>query len=138
MAHSIRFTQILSRTNHIAGQIQRLHFASFQLPVAAWQPAVNVYAHADRFVVCVELAGVPKLEIDVQIHHRRLVVSGHRASPNEGCANPPCGRVLVLEIPEGAFERILEFPVDLAPDGVTARQENGLLWISLPKAHPED
>ncbi len=132
MAHSIRFTQILTRTNQLAGDLQGLHFSSFNLPLGAWRPAVNVYAYEDRFEVCVDLAGVPKQEIEVHAEEHRLVVRGHRKSPEPGCANPPCGRVLIMEIAEGGFERVVEFPAAIDPDRTKARQENGWLWVTLP------
>jgi HSP20 family molecular chaperone IbpA len=40
----------------------------------------------------------------------------------------------MMEIAEGPFERVLDFPVDVNPDQTAARQENGLLWITLPFA----
>ena len=111
-----------------------MHFSSFRIPTLAWHPAVNVYAYADRFEVCVDLAGVPKAEIDVQIEGRRLTVRGQRVSPEPDCDTPPCGRVLILEISEGEFERELEFPVEVDSERVTARQDNGWLWVTVPMA----
>lgn len=134
MAKSIRLTRIVASTNHIATQLQELHFGSFQLPVGAWRPPVNVYAHEDRIEVCVELAGVPKADIEVQVDARRLVIRGHRISPEQRCEHPPCGRILLMEIADGAFERILDFATDVDPDRTVAKQENGWLWITLPLA----
>lgn len=121
-------------TNAIADQLQELHFASVQMPSAAWHPAVNVYAYADRLEVCVELAGVPKAEIEVQVEPRRLVIRGERVAPERGCDRPPCGRILVMEIADGAFERILNLPVEVRAGDAEASQDNGLIWITLPRA----
>jgi HSP20 family molecular chaperone IbpA len=38
----------------------------------------------------------------------------------------------MMEIESGPFVRILKFPRDIDTEKVTARQENGLLWITLP------
>jgi len=116
MAKSIRLTRFVARTDHLAAQLQELHFGSFQLPVGAWRPPVNVYAHHDRLEVCVELAGVPKEDIEVQVDTRRLMIRGHRIAPEQRCEHPPCGRIQLMEIADGAFERVLEFPVDVGPD----------------------
>jgi HSP20 family molecular chaperone IbpA len=70
----------------------------------------------------------------VQVASRRLVIRGERNSPDQHCEHPPCGRLLMMEIAEGPFERVLDFPVDVNPDKTAARQENGLLWITLPFA----
>lgn len=43
-----------------------------------------------------------------------------------------------MEIPEGAFERTLDFTVEIDPAHVQARQDTGWLWISLPRVSMED
>ena len=121
-------------TNAMADQLQGLHFGSMSMPPAAWVPAVNVYAYADRLEVCVELAGVPKAEIEIQVEARRVSIRGERLSPERGCERPPCGRILVMEIADGAFERVLELPVEVRAGDAEAKQENGLIWITLPRA----
>lgn len=131
MAGSIRFTRIMSMADQLAGQLQGLHFASLH-PAAGWQPAVNVYAHEDRIEVCVELAGTKKQDICVDVEPHRLVIRGHRPMPERDCAHPPCGRVLVMEIADGDFERVIEFPVAVDTERVQAKQDNGWLWVTLP------
>ena len=46
-----------------------------------------------------------------------------------------CRQVLALEIESGHFTREILLNCDVNPDLVTARQDNGLLWISLPFAN---
>lgn len=133
MTGTIRFARILSRTDQIAAQLHGLHFAAFHPPDTSWQPAVNVYAYADRLEVCIDLAGVRRQDIRVDVGPRRLSVSGHRVLPESGCEGEACGRILVMEIVDGPFERTLEFPVDIDTQRVEARQENGWLWIVLPR-----
>lgn len=134
MIRRIRFTRIATAANQIAAQLQGLHFSAFHPPAVKWEPAVNVYAFKDRLEVCVDLSGVPKQDIHIDVEPRRLAIRGHRSSPDSGCGHPPCGRVLVMEIPDGNFERILGFPMDVDTAQVEARQEDGWVWISLPLA----
>ncbi len=136
MARSIRLTRIVGLTDQIAAQLQGLHFSGFHPSEAAWQPAVNVYACADSLEVCVDLAGVRKQDIKVDVEPRRLVIRGHRPLPDSG-TGPRDGRILVMEIADGGFERVIDFAVDVDPERVTARQDNGWLWITLPKATRE-
>ena len=132
MARGIRFTRFISMADQLAAQLQGLHFSSLQPRDVTWQPAVNVYEYDDRIEVCVDLAGARKQDIKVEVEQRRLVISGHRGMPERSCENPPCGRILVMEIADGSFERVLEFPVDVDTERVEARQKNGWLWVSLP------
>jgi HSP20 family protein len=137
MTRSIRFTRIVTMTDQLASHLQRLHFSGFQTPDVTWQPAVNMYVYPDRLDVCVELAGVNKEDIKVDVSPRRLVISGHRLLPGTGCKPPSCDRILMMEIADGIFERSLELPLDVETQRVEARQDNGWLWITLPKALPQ-
>jgi len=106
-------------------------------PDAAWQPSVNVYAHPGGLEVCVDLAGVEREAIVVHAEPRRLTVRGRRELPDCGRGEAGCGRLLVMEIPDGTFERVLEFAIEVDSDRVEARQDNGWLWISLPRLAKE-
>jgi len=138
MPHSLRFTRIISMTDRMATQLQRLHFTGSPPPGATWQPALNVYAHPDRLEVCLDLAGVHRQELTVRAESRRLIVRGRRALPDSGTLRTTGSRILIMEIPDGDFERILEFSTEIDPDTVVARQEHGWLWISLPRLNRED
>jgi HSP20 family protein len=132
MPRSIRLTRLFSMADQLAAQLQGLQFAGLQSPEAIWHPDVNVYAHEDRLEVCMDLAGVSKQEIKVEVEPRRLVVRGQRQEPDSGCGDTSCCRILIMEIPDGSFERVLEFPVAVDTEKVSAKQDNGWLWITLP------
>ncbi len=97
-----------------------------------WAPAVNVYRRADRFIVCVDLAGVSAGELSVQAEPRRLRICGHRAPPEPRDPGPEPLQVLAMEIDHGRFEREILLPQDIDPERTTAEQREGWLWIQLP------
>lgn len=112
-----------------------------------WAPAVNLYETELGYTVCVDLAGVNKERIDVEVTGRQLKLSGHRPVPSDfGPSTPPetghpgrigtptrkC-RVHVMEIDHGVFERYVELPTDARSDGITARYREGFLWIDIPR-----
>ncbi len=134
MSRTIRLTGIFARAEQIAVQLQRLSFATTSLDAGQWQPAVNVYVYSDRLEVCMDLAGVRKEDIHVEVDAGRLVIRGHRDAPLRSPCEQNCARILIMEIPEGSFERILQFRQAIDPDRVSARQEEGFLWVTLPKA----
>lgn len=118
------------RLNDIAGELTQFRPESVR-PPHPWRPNVNVYRCADRFLICVELAGVDRREIDLRVDARRVSLGGRRAcKPAE--AHGPVRQVLALEINEGRWERHIPLTHDIAPDAVRAEQRNGLLWIDLP------
>lgn len=102
----------------------------------SWQPATNVYETRDRYLICVELAGVQRDAIDVNcLESTRVTIQGLRAQPRpEGVEGPLS--VHVLEIDEGRFEREIDLPEPFDDNRVEATYSEGYLWITLPKKNP--
>lgn len=98
---------------------------------AQWRPAVNAFKLSDRFLVCVDLAGMEKPAISVRAEPRRVLISGMRPAPEpRDTAEPP--QALAMEIDYGPFERAIELPDEIEPEHVTATYRDGLLWIDMP------
>ena len=53
-------------------------------PGEVWTPNVNLYENEQNYLVCVDLAGVVKEEIDVQVANGVLTLRGSRAVPTPG------------------------------------------------------
>jgi HSP20 family molecular chaperone IbpA len=134
VTRDIHITRIITRTGEVAFQLRSLQFSSYQPPAATWSPNVNAVLYADRIEVCVELAGVRKEDLEVRVDGDTLRIAGSRDVLGPGCRSAPGCRVLVMEIDEGRFERVLHLPrrVAVDPVRVTARQEDGLLRIEVP------
>ncbi len=104
----------------------------------AWAPNVNLYETDSAYLICVDLAGVEKEKIDIDLVDRQLTLHGSRAVP--AIAPPvqipesaPRMRIHLMEIDHGVFSRQVEVPNDVQQDKITARYDNGILWIELPK-----
>ena len=98
----------------------------------SWVPAVNVYELVDRYVVCVELAGMDREKVDVFVEDRVLHVRGARPKPEVPDATEPIG-VLRMEIDSGRFHRKVPVPSDALVLEVRAVYRSGYVWISLPR-----
>ena len=96
-----------------------------------------MYRCRDRFVVCVELAGIDRSAIELRVEPRRVWLGGQRNTPTPTDNPGPLLQILALEVDDGVFERELLLPEEIVPEGVTAEQRNGLLWINLPRHLPE-
>lgn len=129
MPRNVRLTRMISRAGDVAFQLSNLHFSDFY-PTAGWRPDINVFRYDDRFEICVDLAGVAKDAIVVEVLADRVRLSGERHQPEPDCKN--CRQVIALEIESGHFAREVLLPSEVNPEKVTARQDNGLLWILLP------
>jgi len=79
--------------------------------------------------ICVDLAGIDKSLIALQVEPRRVTVRGSRDAPEP---IDQAVQMLALEIDYGPFERQVELPAEVDVEQARAEQENGLLWIYLP------
>jgi HSP20 family protein len=127
---NIHLKQLHGRLGEVVYQLTRVQFS--QSSIAAWQPSVNAYRCPDCIVVCVDLAGVDRERLGLQVEPRRVLVSGHREPPEPERADHKPVQVLLMEIDYGRFQREVLLPCDVAPERVTAEQRNGLLWVYLP------
>jgi len=101
-----------------------------------WVPNVNLYETEAAYLVCVDLSGVEKEKIDIEVVDGRLRLSGNRAVPmsTEGTTNPNVRiRMHLMEIDHGSFAREVELPQDVHREQISARYRDGMLWIELPK-----
>lgn len=115
----------------IALRLTQLQFRPVGSP-ECWRPPLNAFRCADRFIVCVELAGVERSAIQIFAEPRRLSLRGTRAVLEPASQPPQPVQVLALEIDHGQFERVLELPDDVDPEHVSAEHREGVLWIQLP------
>jgi len=131
------FQHISRNVNKIVEQMQKGYF-NFR-PNDTWAPNVNLYETDEEYLVCVDLAGVDKEKIDLEVSNGRLSIRGIRAVPSYGdpeadaAADKGKLRVHMMEIDHGAFFREVELPEHVAQSKIEAHYRNGMLWIELPK-----
>lgn len=99
-----------------------------------WRPAVNAYCCHEHFTVFVEAAGLAPSSLEFVAGPRSLTIRGTRAAPEPGCPRVDLTRLLALEIDHGSFERTIQFPQEIAPEGITTHYADGLLRIEVPRA----
>lgn len=101
-------------------------------PSQHWKPAINFYESPDAYRLCVDLAGVNPREVDLHAEGGQLRISGFRPAPNIPDLSS-AQKIHVMEIDNGAFQRVIKIPSDVQIDRIAAKYRNGLLWISLPR-----
>ena len=128
------FPNLSRQANKMMEQLQK----GFFYPSESWTPNVNLYETSGTYLVCVDLAGVDKEKIDVEVSDQRLKLRGARAVPtfeSPDSAAPEKIRVHLMEIDHGAFTREVEIPADADRQRISASYRNGLLWIEIPKSN---
>lgn len=102
----------------------------FETPLQAWSPALDVHEDKEKFTVNLELPGLKREEISVQLEDGALVISGER----KGETVSEDTEVHRRERYYGKFSRLLTLPMAVAADKVKAAYKDGILTITLPKA----
>ena len=94
----------------------------------SWRPAVDIY-HTEGFIIIhVDLPGVRKSDITVDVKGNRLTIKGERKCTTE-INEEAC---TCRERAFGSFARSFILPDQLAPDKVKAKFKDGVLEIEVP------
>ena len=94
-----------------------------------WEPAVSLQETPDGFTLTVEVPGMTRDEIAIEMENGTLTVRGTKRD-----AEGEDGRWHVRERAYGPFRRVFRLPRWVEADAVSADLENGVLSIRLPKA----
>ncbi len=98
-----------------------------------WRPPVDLYETATDVIVELEIPGASPGTLRIVCHDQTLLVEGAKHGP---ASDPARGRFLCLERASGPFRRVLQLPGLVDRDRAEARYRDGVLTITLPKAHP--
>lgn len=106
----------------------------FYMPSAGWSMlGGDVFEDDKRLIVRVEVPGMDKDELDVEVQGDALVVRGEKRFEREDTK----GRYRLLQCAYGNFRRVLPLPVAVLSDQAKATYKNGVLRVELPKVQVE-
>ena len=105
--------------------------------LSQWMPAIDLAEVAGVILVRVELPGVDPAQVRLSLTDEGLRVEGRKDRPNLSTLNPgnegPPLRFLCLERTYGAFHFSIGLKWQIDPTRITARMEEGILEIRLPR-----
>ena len=114
--------------NSVQRQIDQL----FQevLPTTSFgsRPPVEISVNEDSVELKIELPDMDIKDIDVEVSKQMVAINGQRECPAE---------VENSEFYYGKFSRLITLPVEVQNSQVTANYQNGILYLTLPKAVAE-
>jgi HSP20 family protein len=99
----------------------------------AWTPAMDLYETDDRFVVVLEVPGLGRADLEIEIADGRLTVRGQRPAAQ---ADP--AQYHQVERGHGPFSRTVALPHPVRNDMVSADLRDGVLTIAVPKSAPPE
>ena len=95
-----------------------------------YSPLMNVSETESDYLVMMDLPGVEKKDVKVNLRNGILTVSGERETSEKGDGN----NRIWHETSYGTFSRSFELTSDIVEDKIKAKINNGVLNITIPKA----
>ncbi|KAI0640942.1 HSP20-like chaperone [Trametes meyenii] len=101
----------------------------------AFRPTIDVHEDKEKNVVTatIELPGLKKEDVNIDVHNNVLTVSGETKQSEERSE----GGYVVKERRYGKFSRSLPVPQGIKPEEIKAALDNGVLTVTYPRTSPE-
>lgn len=106
----------------------------FKLTDQSWNPAVDIYQTPKEIIIRVEIAGVEKEDLSVEINSRAIRIRGRRRE----LPRLADSAYRLAEIQYGRFERVLYLPEPIDTDTVSSSYLNGFLEIHMSRFKQEE
>jgi HSP20 family protein len=94
---------------------------------ADWIPVADVYETAAEYVVAMDLPGIDRAALEINLESERLVIKGTRSAENGDEERHRTER------PQGKFNRTFGVPAAVDPEQIEAEYKDGVLYVRLPK-----
>lgn len=98
--------------------------------IAGFAPSLNTREDENGYYVELDLPGVKKEDINIDINKNTVTISGERKTKEEVKEE----NYYKLESFYGKFQRSFLLPDNVNPDDIKATFENGVLELTLPKS----
>jgi len=91
-------------------------------------PPVNIVETNDGYVLEAEMPGVSKEGLEITLEGTEIIITGRRTT------DPVNGQTLFRERPMADYRRMFELDPAIDTSKVSARMEQGVLTLTLPKS----
>lgn len=99
--------------------------------VATWAPPVSIWAAPDRYLIFVDIPGVPRASLQLSLAEGAIEITGERPPPLDGTRG---AELRWTERPGGRFRRIVALPPGTLGAEMRASVVQGVLEITVPRA----
>lgn len=122
------FEKATNKMNQIANEIEK----GFAIETGGFNPRVDLIEDEQKYYIVVELPGVIKEDVKISVNEENiLTIKGEKKSLNNQNSS-----YLRTERLFGTFARNFALPENLDCEKISAKYNNGILEVSLPKVEP--
>ncbi|MEM7793574.1 MAG: Hsp20/alpha crystallin family protein [Cyanobacteria bacterium P01_C01_bin.118] len=125
----VRYWQPFQEIETIRQQLDTI-FEDLTPTTTDWIPAVDLVDAGDNYVLEVVLPGLKADDINIEASRKSITLSGERAAVEYGDDKT----VLRRERRYGSFRRVVNLPVSIDHEQVSADYTSGILTVNVPKA----
>ncbi len=125
----VRYWQPFQEIETIRQQLDNI-FEDLTPEATNWMPAVDLVDAGNDYVLEVVLPGLKADDINIEASRKNITISGERVAAEVGDDK----QVLRRERRYGSFHRVIDLPVAIDHEQVTADYTNGILTVHVPKA----
>ena len=102
-----------------------------QFPIRS--SVVDLVDEGDHYLITAELPGFTKEQVDVKVNKDGILIHAEQTTQNEQKDK----NYLHRERAYSAFERVIEFPMEVNPTKVDGSMKDGILQLTIPKKEPK-
>jgi HSP20 family protein len=104
-------------------------FQAMRRASQAWTPRIEVLEKSDAIIVKVELPGLKKEDVQVEVHGGQLIITGESKADSEVKEED----YDYSERSVGSLYRSMPVPTGVTPEQIEATLNDGVLEVSVPK-----
>ena len=93
-----------------------------------WIPEVSVFENEKMYTVTMDIPGVEKKNVNIEVEGSCLIISGKREKENKKDMSP-----CYSQIKYGSFSRTFNLPEEINVEKIAAKYKDGTLVLTLPK-----
>ena len=93
-----------------------------------WIPEVSVFENEKMYTVTMDIPGVEKTNVNIEVEGSCLIISGKREKENKKDMLP-----YYSQIKYGSFSRTFNLPEEINVEKIAAKYKDGTLVLTLPK-----
>lgn len=104
-----------------------------------WRPAIEVKQNKENYIVKVQLPGINKDDIEIEIDNDFMTITAEiQEEKEEKQEDEKNTRFHTSEFRYGKYQRTISFDQPVKADLAEAKYKNGILKITVPKQNIED
>ena len=118
---------ILSEIENVIDNVFSDNTAFFTTTKNSSYPKANLIELKDKYIIELAVAGLTKADIDIEVNEDNLIISGAKAPKYEDA------KYHIKELSSRSFKKVISLPAIVDKDKITAKFEDGILEIAIPK-----